>query len=508
MKVLICGLLIAGLSAMFDRQPNSAPQQRCATSDGEAKVMVVTSGSGGTAGTPMVFQADGSGAHAFAFTNTDGATVNVGEGEGDVIVATVNVAESADGATPRRHVVTMRRHGAPDPDAANRGWLGVSLGNVPESVAAQLNMADDGVMILNVVEGSPADSGGLKAHDIIVSVAGENVEGDVSRATEIIRERKPGDAVQVVVLREGQAQTLTVTLGSRAEMGPAAWKFRHAPGEVEESIRIHGRMLQKDANGNWVMKDLGNLADLSNLPAQIQAIVPHGGNRTVQVTVNNGEKNVTVSAERDGTTIEVEQADDGPITVTRTDANGAETTATYATRDELAAKDAEAAEIFGDNDQTFVMQLDGDGVLNGNLNFNSDTEIDVENLHENLMQWHDQFQQGMGAAGESYREAMEEIHAAIERIQQEHGIDGNAFGFMFGHGAGAPATPPVPPVPPRFFGFGQVRQSFEVRPDGTIEAKIRRGDTEVVELFTNEADLQKRDAELYQKYIETRNAEH
>ena len=132
----------------------------------------------------------------------------------------------------------------------------------------------------------------------------------------------------------------------------------------------------------------------------------------------------------------------------------------------------------------------------------------MENLHENLMQWHDQFQQGMGAAGESYREAMEEIHAAIERIQQEHGIDGNAFGFMFGHGAGAPATPPVPPVPPRFFGFGQVRQSFEVRPDGTIEAKIRRGDTEVVELFTNEADLQKRDAELYQKYIETRNAEH
>jgi len=506
MKVLICGLLMAGMSALFDRQPNGAVQQRGATSDGNAKVMVLTGGAGGTSAAPMAFQGDGSTAHTFAFTTADGATVNVGEGGDNMIVATVDVAADGGGTNTNRHVVRMRRMDANDPEAANRGWLGVSLGHVPDAVAAQLNVEDDGVMILNVVEDSPADRAGLEAHDIIVSVAGENVEGDVGRATEIIRERKPGDAVQVVVVREGQPQTLNVTLGSRVEMGAAAWKFRHAPGEVEESIRTHGRMLQKDANGNWVMKDLGNLADLSNLPAQIQAIIPQGGNRTVQVTVNNGEKNVSVSTERDGTTIEVEQADDGPITVTRTDAQGAETTATYADRDELAAKDAEAAEVFGDSDQTFVMQLDGDGMLSGNLNFNFDTDIDVEELHENMMQWHEQFEQGMGAAGESYRQAMEEIHAAIERIKQEHGIDGNAFGFMLG----APAAPGAPATPaPHVFRFsGRAQQSFEVQPDGTIKSTVRRGDTEVVEVFTNEADLQQRDAELYQKFIETRNAEH
>ncbi len=116
----------------------------------------------------------------------------------------------------------------------------------------------------------------------------------------------------------------------------------------------------------------------------------------------------------------------------------------------------------------------------------------------------------MGAAGESYREAMEEIRAAIERIKEEHGIDGNAFGFLMGPGFAAPATPGTPPVPPvpHVRMFGQARQSFEVRPDGTIESKVRRGDTEVTELFTNESDLQQRDPQLYQKFIETRNAEH
>lgn len=509
MKVLICGLLMAGISAMFDRTTTTT-QQRCATSNGEAQVMVIRHNADGEA-EPMVIQAAGDPATGFAFTHADGALAAVGEGEGNVIVATVNVADTDDGAAPQRHkVVQVMRRGSEGPDAGNRGWLGVSIGRVPESVAAQLDAAADGVMVLNVVEGSPADRGGLKAHDIIVTVGGEAVEGDVARTTQLISDRKPGDAVQVSILRDGQAQTLTLTLGARSEMGAAAWKFRLPPGEVEESIHTHGRMLQKDANGNWIMKDLGELGDLSNLPAQIQAMVPQGGNKTVQITVNNGEKNVAVSAVRDGTSIAIEQSGDGPITVTRTDANGAATTATYATRDELAAKDAEAAELFGDTDQTFVMQLDGDGAVGGNLNFDFDFDLDTEDLHEHLMQWHEQMQQGLGQAGESYREAMEEIHAAIERIKQEHGIDGNAFGFMFGHGPGAaaPGTPPVVPDPPRFRWFGQARQSFEVRPDGTIEAKIRRGDTEVVELFTNEADLQQRDAELYQKFIDTRKAEH
>lgn len=500
MKMLVFGLLAAAFSALFDGPAAVAPPDGTVV-EGQARVVVMARGNE-LGGAPVVVQAVGAPAAGFVFASADGAATVAGEGEQDVIVTTVNVPEDGSGSN-QRHVVRMRRLGPPDPEAANRGWLGVSIGRVPEAVTSQIQGAADGVMILNVVENSPADRAGLKAHDIILSVGGEQVLGDVAATTDIIREHKPGETIAVMVLREGQPQTASVTLGSRAEMGAAAWKFRLAPGEVEEHIRTQGRMLQKDAHGNWVMKDLG---DLSQLPAQIQAFIPQSENRTVQITVNNGVRNIAISTTRDGTSIKVEQAGDGPITVTRTDENGAETTATYATREELEAQDAEAAELFAGTDRTVTVELDGDGAFGGNLNFDFDFDFNTEDLHEHLMQWQEQFQQGMGQMGESYRKAMEEIREAVERIKQEHGLDGSAFGFMFRQESEPGATGAAPPAL-RWF-HHQVRQSFQVRPDGTIEARIRRGDTEVTELFTNEADLQQRDPQLYQKFIETRNAEH
>ena len=61
----------------------------------------------------------------------------------------------------------------------DRGWLGISVGEVPDSVAAHVATEGAGVIILNVVEDSPADLAGLLAHDIILAIEGEGVEGDV-----------------------------------------------------------------------------------------------------------------------------------------------------------------------------------------------------------------------------------------------------------------------------------------------------------------------------------------
>ena len=50
--------------------------------------------------------------------------------------------------------------------------------------------------------------------------------------------------------------------------------------------------------------------------------------------------------------------------------------------------------------------------------------------------------------------------------------------------------------------MGKPRQSFEVRTDGTIEARIRKGDSELVQLYKNEADLKQRNPDLHKKYQE------
>src|SRR5690606_24363011 len=73
-----------------------------------------------------------------------------------------------------------------DPDSA---WLGVQLSPVPAALAHHLNLADNGVMIANIFEGSPADQSGLDRYDIVIRADGEPAPGGVEavqRFSEIV----------------------------------------------------------------------------------------------------------------------------------------------------------------------------------------------------------------------------------------------------------------------------------------------------------------------------------
>jgi acetylornithine deacetylase/succinyl-diaminopimelate desuccinylase-like protein len=77
----------------------------------------------------------------------------------------------------------------------------------------------EGVLLNGVREGSPADLGGLKAGDVIVEFAGQEIK-NVRQYTTILYSHKPDDKVRVVVLRgEGDAKErveLEVVLGRRS----------------------------------------------------------------------------------------------------------------------------------------------------------------------------------------------------------------------------------------------------------------------------------------------------
>ncbi|TET37313.1 MAG: PDZ domain-containing protein [Planctomycetota bacterium] len=65
--------------------------------------------------------------------------------------------------------------------------------------------------IREVTEKSPADEAGVKADDLLVSVAGEKVVSAVSLAKEIAR-RKAGDKLEIEIKRGGKTKKLTLTL--------------------------------------------------------------------------------------------------------------------------------------------------------------------------------------------------------------------------------------------------------------------------------------------------------
>ena len=71
-----------------------------------------------------------------------------------------------------------------------------------------------GMKLSGVREGSPADKGGLRGGDVIIEFGGKAVK-DIYEYTDALNSFKPGDVVKVLVIRDGQQHTLTVTLGSR-----------------------------------------------------------------------------------------------------------------------------------------------------------------------------------------------------------------------------------------------------------------------------------------------------
>ncbi len=94
-------------------------------------------------------------------------------------------------------------------------YLGVSMATVDSSVASQLGLpaTTTGVLIQNVVAGSPAEKAGLRPEDVMISLGGDAITG-VEDAFAAIRSRKVGATVEIVVLRAGKKTTLSATLGS------------------------------------------------------------------------------------------------------------------------------------------------------------------------------------------------------------------------------------------------------------------------------------------------------
>lgn len=417
----------------------------------------------------------------------------VGEAEGEAPAVWVARTEArGDGRSEGNQVHVVAR--IDDEDAANHGWLGVSIGDVSEAMTTQLNMGDEGTLILNVVTDSPADLAGLQAHDIILSVGGEKVGKDVGRVAAAIGSRKPGDSVDVVVLRKGAEKAFTVELGSRSDAKGFEWKFDVAPfAELEENVRTRFRVLQRDGEDKLVLEDLDELQELSELPANIRMFVPQMGSRKLHVTTDGGKRSVNMIVERDGRTIEVKQEDGAEIVVRRVDEQGEETTATYADEEELRQADEEAFGLYKRAGDHLIIKLDMDGlpsILDGDFEF----DFDWDEWKDAVGDWPSSVEESMSEAREAYQGAMEQLHEAIERWKDSQGT------------AIPQSVEELPRIierlraPGAFVHLGKPNQSFTVKEDGRIEVKVRKGDSELVLIFESEEDLARRNPELHKKY--------
>jgi serine protease Do len=98
-----------------------------------------------------------------------------------------------------------------------RGWLGVSIQPLTPDLAAGVGLPGaHGVLVSDVIEGSPAGRAGLRRGDVIVRYDGRTV-GRGSDLPRAVAETPVGRVVPVEVVRDGKRVTLTVTIARLEE---------------------------------------------------------------------------------------------------------------------------------------------------------------------------------------------------------------------------------------------------------------------------------------------------
>ena len=111
---------------------------------------------------------------------------------------------------------------APAMEGDSRGY-GAYLGTVPDYKAMEAETG--GVLLADVRAGGPADKAGIRGGDRIVEMAGTRIE-NLYDMTYALQDHKPGDTIDVIVVRNNERTTLRATLGSRSPAAPPAPDFK------------------------------------------------------------------------------------------------------------------------------------------------------------------------------------------------------------------------------------------------------------------------------------------
>ena len=125
------------------------------------------------------------------------------------------------------------------PDLIDKGehlhpWVGISGRDIDPNLAEILNLPDArGFLIITIVEGSPADTAGLRGTsetkqvdgkeypvggDIILSVDGKTVRKIDDILIHLQREKRVGDEMLLEILRDGEKTNIVVKLVERPEL--------------------------------------------------------------------------------------------------------------------------------------------------------------------------------------------------------------------------------------------------------------------------------------------------
>ncbi|MDR5860319.1 DegQ family serine endoprotease [Halomonas eurihalina] len=123
--------------------------------------------------------------------------------------------------------------------SVSRGWLGVMIQPVSRELADSFGMDNpEGALVADLDPEGPAARDGLKAGDVVLEVDGQAVDRS-STLPRLVGRVSPGNEVDLEVLRNGEHQTVTVTVGDwpDAEQGNVGAAGDTAPARLGLAVR-------------------------------------------------------------------------------------------------------------------------------------------------------------------------------------------------------------------------------------------------------------------------------
>ena len=128
------------------------------------------------------------------------------------------------------------------------GWLGINIQDIDEDLAEYFGLADTrGVLVIRILEGTPAEVVGLKEGDVIKIFDGQPIR-NVKNLLKKVARAKVGGEVRLGIVREGKQITMEVEIGERpteldefGRIAPANWrgiKVREITPEIARRYRL------------------------------------------------------------------------------------------------------------------------------------------------------------------------------------------------------------------------------------------------------------------------------
>ena len=120
-------------------------------------------------------------------------------------------------------------------ETVTHAYIGLSMQTVNNQTAYQNNLAvSEGAYVVEVTEGSPADTAGIEVGDVITRIGDAQITS-ADAAILAVRSHSIGETVQVTVVRGSQEMTFDVTLGSDESLQ------QEQQNQQEDTVQINGQ---------------------------------------------------------------------------------------------------------------------------------------------------------------------------------------------------------------------------------------------------------------------------